>query len=52
MIGTRAFAVIVVLAVTAGAVAGIALGIGLVVAVDRARALVEPIDWTGADDDE
>ncbi len=50
MIGARTFAVIVVLAVTAGAVAGTAIGVGLAVAVDRGRALLGEVDWDGADD--
>jgi len=50
MIGRKTFAVMVVLAVTAGAASGVALGVVLAVASDRARALWEPIDWDGVDE--
>ena len=50
MIGRKMFGVMVVLAVTVGSVAGIALGVVLAVASDRARSLWEPIDWDGVDD--
>jgi hypothetical protein len=50
MIGTRTFAVMVVLAVTAGAVAGTAIGIVVAVAVDRTRDLFGEVDWDGGDE--
>jgi ABC-type lipoprotein release transport system permease subunit len=46
----RTFAVLVVLAATAGAVAGTALGVSVAVWTDRLRNLWEPIEWEGVDE--
>lgn len=51
MTGGKVFALLVALAVTAGAVAGAALGVGAAVFVDRSRALFGEVDWDGPDDD-
>jgi hypothetical protein len=51
MIGTKTFAVMVVLAVTAGAVAGTALGVAVAVWTDRLRGVFGEVDWDGAGDE-
>jgi hypothetical protein len=50
VIGTRTFAVMVVLAVAAGAVAGTAIGVSLAVWTDRLRYVLGEVEWDGAEE--